>query len=234
MDLSSLYKSGKTGFTGYRIPASFELAGKSFDVAFDGEAGVRLVFAAAPKLEVSTGAGGARPYKCVKIGPSMFFVSFTDGSICTFLAVDTENNLVTRLVTDASAKTIVSLGVMDAGKSEVRHIATDDFAGNIFEWAFGPESAYIASVKYGEKSVSVSLPFAKTAVPGITVSDFAAVRLEHGVYLQTAVVVIDGQAFSVALATDLNNLLCMGGIFGVQAGNITHETIGGYGNAAKL
>jgi hypothetical protein len=261
MDLSKLYKRETALFNGYRIPASFELAGKCFDAVFDGGEKTRLDFAAAPGMEVALGSGKAYPYKCVKTGTNSYLVSYTDGSTCTSFAIDTESGLITRIDTDDSAKTSCSFGAISPASAGGQCIATGDFAGNAFEWSFGPEAQYIVKAQYEENSVSVSFPYAgaaslaaslaasssaplaasssalpaasPAAPPAAAVSGFSAVRLAEGVYLQNAAVTINGQLFSVSLVTDLTNMLCRGLVFGVNNGNTTHEIIGGYGCAAK-
>ena len=230
MDLSKLYKSEKTEFKGYKIPACFELAGKCFDIVFDEEDKVRLDFIKCSEKEVKISGGIIHTYLCMKIAENMYLVSLIVENTCMTFVVDTENNLGTRLLTDESAKTEISLGIMADNNKDVRSIATDDFKGNSFEWTFGPEYINIVDIIYDD-IISVTFPFLSTKTPDIEISDFSAVELAEGIYLQIAVVSVEGQTYSVVLATNLNNLLCRGRVFGVHSDTVSHITIGGYGRA---
>ena len=234
MDLSTLHKLENTHYAWYSIPMSFELAGKHLDIVFDDGETTTLDFAAAPGMEVTPGNGKVYPYKCAKTGENRCLVSFCEGSICTSFVIDTGEGLVTRIIADASAKPSLSIGVISPGGSGGRHTVTGDFDGNAFVWSFGADTGCVFTAEYSAGAVSVSLPLAGGGIPDINVSEFTAVRLAEGVYLQTAVLTYEGSIFSVALTTDFSNMLCTGCVFGVNGGKITHRIIGGYGCAAKI
>lgn len=233
MDLRSLNKRDKSGFNGYSIPASFELTGKSVAVIYgDGEK-EQIDFAAAPRRELTTGNDRNYPYKCVKLGAERFFVSYADGDCCTSFVIDSGAKLVTRVKTDATAAASLSFGSTDPAGTGEPHNVTEDFAGNAFVWSLGAEPDYIVSAEYEAGSVSVSFPLMGGGAPDAAVSGFTAVRLAEGVYLQCAAVTVGGRVFQVALAADLNNMLCAGAVFGINNGEATHTIIGGYGCARK-
>ncbi|MCL1835135.1 MAG: MoaF N-terminal domain-containing protein [Oscillospiraceae bacterium] len=235
MDLKALRKNETAGFGGYSIPACHELAGESLSVTFENGEEMRIDFAARPELTLSTGPGKTCRYKCAKTGANSYFVSFADGERCTSLAVDAATGLVTRVETDASAKPSLSFGKAAHGADGGRQsIATDDFAGNAFVWSFGAEAEYVAAARYEPNAVTVSYPLMGDAASDTAVSGFAAVRLSEGVYLQSAAVTVNGQTFSVALVSNFNNMLCAGGVFGVNKSEVTHLIIGGYGSTAGL
>ena len=233
MELSKLYKQKNAEFAWYSIPASFELAGKCLEITYDDGEKTQLDFAAAPGLELSPGNGKTYPYLCAKIGVNRFFVSYIEEINCISLVIDTGEMLATRVIADATAKTTLSFGAVSSAESGNRHKVTDDFAGNAFIWSLGADATCVFKAEYGANSVAISLPLAGAGVPAVAASDFIAVKLAEGVYLQNATVTAEGHVFSIALASDFNNMLCAGGVFGVNNGDITHMIIGGYGCAAK-
>ncbi|MDR0839371.1 MAG: hypothetical protein LBN99_06980 [Oscillospiraceae bacterium] len=218
MDLRVLDPAPEEDFTRYKPPESIELRGKQLSIALDDGSAVKLAFA----------GGDAPSHDCVKISENVFFISYVTIEACVSYVLDTATGLVTRVAAGQSGKAEISFGALADTPATSLHGFTADLAGNAAEWTLGTGDQSFFKVVYGDGGAELSRP--RDSGAALAATDFKAVKIAEGIYLQNAAVTRGGEVFSVNLLSDFDRVKCVGNVFGTAAdGRVFYRVIGGYG-----
>ena len=168
-------------------PRCTELAGRVFSLLYDSGETETLVI-------------NDTELTCSKAGGTLYLVSGRDSAY----AIDIEQGAVTR-VADGDNGPAISFGIFGDGKK--RHELTRELDDNTVMWIFGTERALSVTACYSGGGVSLSRP---AGLKELSVSEFAAVSLGGGFYLQCARVCGYDEPLTVALLSDFTRNLCVG------------------------
>jgi hypothetical protein len=176
---------------GLRVPPlCAELSGRGFDICYDG--GERETL----RADAS--------YDCTKAGETLYLVVSPGAAY----AIDTKKCAVTRVISRASTLSI-STGVF--GDAAAPHELTRDMDGNTVTWTLGAGITLEVTANYANGGVSLARA---PELPEKSASDFIAVALGGGRYLQAALICGQGESLAATLIADFTQDICVGVIFG--------------------
>jgi len=231
LDLRELYACGAEDFTGYRMPENYELSGRKLAISTDGGDRIDLLFSRKTVDEIQAG-GGCETYRCAcyKISESIFFAVCSTEAAGAVYILDMERALVTRVNPRASGESVCTFGFIGDNGTEERHAPTSDLDGNVVEWTLGLTPPSVVRLTFRGGTVSAVFPLAADGGPEIRLSDFSAVCIAEGIYLQCARIEIGERVLSGYLLSSFRSLLSIGCIFGVSENNAVYcKTFGAYG-----
>ncbi|MDR0905551.1 MAG: hypothetical protein LBN00_05180 [Oscillospiraceae bacterium] len=213
---------------GYAAAASLELCGKQLELKFAGKDDTTLAFAQKPALKLSVDNNPAQvDYSCLKIGARVYLVWFTNLESSVSFVLDLDSELVTRISTDSTLKSVIDFGSFGKdGKTELQGYSKD-LGGNTVFWTFGELPSSRIKAVYEGDAVAVS---AEAAPGAITVEDYSVVRISEIIYLQNALVKKDGKTLAVNLVSNFGSVTSAGNVFEVSlAKAVKSRAIGAYG-----
>jgi hypothetical protein len=209
---------------------NYELAGKTVEIRFDGGEKVSLAFAEYPAREVrKNGDPQALYYRCAKISSGIYYLTHISEGTLGVYVLNTAENLAARIVTDDALKSSFSFGAIGAEGASGRPAFTNDLDGNTVVWHPGGGAPPFKTL-YGGGTASVERTGTRGGEAEYSVSDFAAVKIGGGTYLQNAVVTTPTGAVCVNMLSDFHSVTCVGSVYGVsEADGVKYKSFGGYG-----
>jgi hypothetical protein len=98
------------------------------------------------------------------------------------------------------------------------------------EWTLGLTPLSVVRLTFRDGTVSAAFPLAADSGPDVSLSDFSAVCISEGIYLQNARIRIGERVLSGCLLSSFRSLLSIGCLFGFSETDAVYcKTFGAYG-----